>query len=295
MISKMLKTRVVMIKIITDSTCDLSNELIQKYDIQVLPLYVNLGDESFRDKEDITVEQVYEWSDKHKTTPKTAAASIGEVMEVLEPYKEAGDDVIIFSISESMSSINQNMRLAAQELEYEDHIFVIDSMNLSTGIGLQIIEACEMAQKGMAASDIADYINNLRPKVRSSFVIDTLVYLARGGRCSSVAALIGGVLNIKPKIVVEDGKMIVAKKYRGPYKKVIKQYVKEMEADLLKARKDRVFITHTPCDDGIVDGVRSYLEELDYFDEILETNAGCTVGSHCGPNTLGVLFIAGDE
>ena len=284
-----------MIKIITDSTSDLSQELLDLYDIQVLPLYVNLGDDSYRDKVDITLDQVYKWSDEHKNTPKTAAASIGEVMDILKPYKYAEDDVIIFSISESMSSINQNMRLAAMELEYEDHVFVIDSMNLSTGTGLLIIEACEMARKGMKAADIAQAINDMRDKVRTSFVIDTLVYLARGGRCSSVAALIGGMLNIKPKIVVEEGKMEVSKKYRGPYKKVILQYVKEMEADLLKAKKDRVFITHTPCSEAIVDSIRQYLEGLNHFDEIIETDAGCTVGSHCGPNTLGVLFLEGEE
>lgn len=283
-----------MIKIITDSTSDLSEEILQKYDIQVVPLYVNLNDKGYKDKEEITLEEVYKWSDENKATPKTAAASIGEVMDVLRPYKYRGDDVIIFSVSESMSSMNQNMRLAAMEIDYDDHVFVIDSQNLSTGIGLLIMEACEMVEKGMEAADIAEAINGMRDKVRASFVIDTLTYLARGGRCSSVAALIGGVLNIKPKIVVKNGKMDVAKKYRGPYKKVIKQYVKEMEADLKKAKKERVFITHTPCPGNVVEDIREYLEGLGHFDEIIETEAGCTIGSHCGPSTLGVLFIAGE-
>ena len=283
-----------MIKIITDSTSDLSEEILQKYDIQVVPLYVNLNDKGYKDKEEITLEEVYKWSDENKATPKTAAASIGEVMDVLRPYKYRGDDVIIFSVSESMSSMNQNMRLAAMEIDYDDHVFVIDSQNLSTGIGLLILEACEMVEKGMEAADIAEAINGMRDKVRASFVIDTLTYLARGGRCSSVAALIGGVLNIKPKIVVKNGKMDVAKKYRGPYKKVVKQYVKEMEADLKKAKKERVFITHTPCPGNVVEDIREYLESLGHFDEIIETEAGCTIGSHCGPSTLGVLFIAGE-
>lgn len=283
-----------MIKIITDSTSDLSEEILQKYDIQVVPLYVNLNDKGYKDKEEITLEEVYKWSDENKATPKTAAASIGEVMDVLRPYKYRGDDVIIFSVSESMSSMNQNMRLAAMEIDYDEHVFVIDSQNLSTGIGLLIMEACEMVEKGMEAADIAEAINGMRDKVRASFVIDTLTYLARGGRCSSVAALIGGVLNIKPKIVVKNGKMDVAKKYRGPYKKVIKQYVKEMEADLKKAKKERVFITHTPCPGNVVEDIREYLEGLGHFDEIIETEAGCTIGSHCGPSTLGVLFIAGE-
>ena len=138
---------------------------------------------------------------------------------------------------------------------------------------------------------VHDQINEYIPKSRASFVIDTLIYLARGGRCSAVAALVGGMLNIKPKIVVKDGVMGVDKKYRGPYKKVILQYAKELKPQMLNAKKNRVFVTHTPCDDGIVESVIDYVKSLDYFEEIIETEAGTTIGCHCGPNTLGVLFI----
>lgn len=280
-----------MVKIFTDSTSDLSKELLEKYNIGVIPLYIHLGDEEYKDGEQIGIQDAFKWSDENKTTPKTAACSIDDVIKAIEPYKESGDDVIVFTISGEMSSTLQVMRMAAEEMEYEDHVFVIDSRNLSTGIGLLIMEAAVMAEDGKSAEEIVAKVNEYIPKSRASFVIDTLVYLARGGRCSAVAALVGGMLNIKPKIVVKDGAMGVDKKYRGPYKKVILQYAKDLEPQMLNAKKDRVFVTHTPCDDGIVESVVDYVKSLNYFDEVIVTEAGTTIGSHCGPNTLGVLFI----
>ena len=280
-----------MVKIFTDSTSDLSKELLEKYNIDVIPLYIHLGDEEYKDGEEIGIQDAFKWSDENKTTPKTAACSVEDVVKAIEPYKESGDDVIIFTISGEMSSTLQVMRMAAEEMEYEDHVYVIDSRNLSTGIGLLIMEAAVMAEDGKSAEEIVAKVNEYIPKSRASFVIDTLVYLARGGRCSAVAALVGGMLNIKPKIVVKDGAMGVDKKYRGPYKKVILQYAKDLEPQMLNAKKDRVFVTHTPCDDGIVESVVDYVKSLNYFDEVLVTEAGTTIGSHCGPNTLGVLFI----
>ena len=280
-----------MVKIFTDSTSDLSKELLEKYNIGVIPLYIHLGDKEYKDGEEIGIQDAFKWSDENKTTPKTAACSVDDVVKAVEPYKESGDDVIIFTISGEMSSTLQVMRMAAEEMEYEDHVFVIDSRNLSTGIGLLIMEAAVMAEDGKSAEEIVAKVNEYIPKSRASFVIDTLVYLARGGRCSAVAALVGGMLNIKPKIVVKDGAMGVDKKYRGPYKKVILQYAKDLEPQMLNAKKDRVFVTHTPCDDGIVESVVDYVKSLNYFDEVIVTEAGTTIGSHCGPNTLGVLFI----
>lgn len=280
-----------MVKIFTDSTSDLSKELLEKYNIDVIPLYIHLGDEEYKDGEEIGIQDAFKWSDENKTTPKTAACSVDDVIKAIEPYKESGDDVIIFTISGEMSSTLQVMRMAAEEMEYEDHVFVIDSRNLSTGIGLLIMEAAVMAEDGKSAEEIVAKVNEYIPKSRASFVIDTLVYLARGGRCSAVAALVGGMLNIKPKIVVKDGTMGVDKKYRGPYKKVILQYAKDLEPQMLNAKKDRVFVTHTPCDDGIVESVVDYVKSLNYFDDVIVTEAGTTIGSHCGPNTLGVLFI----
>ena len=278
-----------MVKIIADSTCDLSKELIEKYDIAIIPLYVRLGDEEYLDGVNITPEKLYEWSDKTEQTPKTAAASVTDIMDKIK--ENEADEYVIFTISSSMSANYSNCKLAAQELDMEDKIKVIDSQNLSTGIGLQIIEACEMSRAGKSAAEIEEYILSLRSKVRASFVIDTLTYLYRGGRCSGLAALFGNALKLHPRIAVKDGAMGPEKKYRGLPKKYIMDYVKDMDEAFKNAKKDRVFITHSGCDKDIVEMVRVYLSDLGYFDEILETRAGGVVSSHCGPGTLGVLFI----
>lgn len=281
-----------MVKIISDSTCDLSPELIAKYDIDILPLHILLGEDEYEDGRNITPQQIYDWSDTHKTTPKTSAPSLAEAIELFHPYIEEKREIVCFSISGSMSTSGNVMRLAAEESEASDLVTVIDSANLSTGIGLLVIEAAIMAEKGQSAAEIAAAIEVLKPKVRASFVVDTLTYLYRGGRCNAVSAMAGGVLRLHPKIVVENGAMDASKKYRGKINSVIMSYVKDMEEDLKSARPERVFITHSGCDRDTVNAVRSYLESFGIFHEILETRAGGVVSSHCGPGTLGVLFIA---
>ena len=220
--------------------------------------------------------------------------SIDDTIEMFKCVLEEDRDIVAFAISEDMSTTANVFRLAARELEAEDRIHVIDSENLSTGIGHLVVEAAVMAGKGMSAADIEKNILELRPRVRASFVVDTLTYLHRGGRCSGLAAMAGGVLKLHPRIEVNNGKMNPGKKYRGRMKNVVLDYVKDMEEDLKKAKKDRVFITHSGCDKEIVDEVKNYLKQLDVFDEIYETRAGGVVSSHCGPGTLGVLFIAGE-
>ena len=281
-----------MVKIISDSTCDLSPELIAKYDIDILPLHILLGEDEYEDGRNITPQQIYDWSDAHKTTPKTSAPSLAEAIDLFRPYIEEKREIVCFSISGSMSTSGNVMRLAAEELEASDLVTVIDSANLSTGIGLLVIEAAIMAKKGQSAAEIAATIESLKPNVRASFVVDTLTYLYRGGRCNAVSAMAGGVLRLHPKIVVENGAMDASKKYRGKINSVIMSYVKDMEEDLKSARPERVFITHSGCDRDTVNAVRSYLESFGIFHEILETRAGGVVSSHCGPGTLGVLFIA---
>lgn len=281
-----------MVKIISDSTCDLSPELIAKYDIDILPLHILLGEDEYEDGRNITPQQIYDWSDTHKTTPKTSAPSLAEAIELFRPYIEEKREIVCFSISGSMSTSGNVMRLAAEELEASDLVTVIDSANLSTGIGLLVIEAAIMAGKGQSAAEIIAAIEVLKPKVRASFVVDTLTYLYRGGRCNAVSAMAGGVLRLHPKIVVENGAMDASKKYRGKINSVIMSYVKDMEEDLKSARPERIFITHSGCDRDTVNAVRSYLESFGIFHEILETRAGGVVSSHCGPGTLGVLFIA---
>ncbi len=280
-----------MVHILSDSTCDLSDELIKKYNITIIPLYVRLGDDEYKDGVNITPDELYKWSDEHGETPKTAAPSVADIESYLE--KDSDDEYIIFTISSSMSACFNNCRLAADDFEMSERVFPIDSANLSTGIGLQILRAAELALEGKKAAEIVCEIESIKDKVRASFVIDTLTYLYRGGRCSGVAALVGSALKLHPRIAVENGAMHPEKKYRGNSSKYVMDYVKDMEESLKSARRDRVFITHSGCDSIIVDRVRAYLESLDHFDEILETRAGAVVSSHCGPGTLGVLFIEG--
>ncbi|MCR4648533.1 MAG: DegV family protein [Lachnospiraceae bacterium] len=277
--------------IMSDSTCDLSADLIEKYGIEIIPLCIIMDEKSYFDGIDVTSEEIIEWSNKNKTTPKTAAAGIEEAIEKLRPHKEAGDEVIFIGISEDMSTTCNVIRLAADELEY-DKVYVINSMNLSTGIGLQVIRAAEMVNEGKNAEYIYEAINGAREDVRASFVVDTLTFLARGGRCTAVTALLANTLQLKPRIEVKMGKMGVGTKYRGKLKKVLINYVDDMKEDLLKADKTRVFVTYSVMDHELVEPVVNYLKELNYFDEILETQAGGVITSHCGPSTLGVLFYA---
>lgn len=281
------------VKIIADSTCDLSDELLEKYDIAVIPLHILLGERECEDGVDVTPDEIYSWSDDNATTPKTSAPSMERAMEVMKPYLDQGRKLICFSISSEMSTSGNVMRLAAEELDAEDEVTIIDSANLSTGIGLLVIEAAVMAKEGKSAAEIEEEILKLRPLVRASFVVDTLTYLHRGGRCSGLAAMAGGALKLHPRIVVEDGKMQPGKKYRGKMPKVLLCYVQEMEEHLKHAKKERVFITHSGCPEETIESVREYLEKLDVFDEILVTRAGGVISSHCGPGTLGVLFIEG--
>ena len=279
-----------MVKIIADSTCDLSKDLVEKYDIEILPLNIHLGDKEYLDGVDITPDDIYQWSDANKTTPKTSAISPDTVVQVLEKY--ADRECICFSISDEMSTTGNVMRMMVEDLNREDSVYVINSANLSSGIGLLVITAAKMAQEGKTAQEIVAKIEELKPLVRASFVVDTLTYLHRGGRCSSVAALAGGVLQLHPRIAVENGKMSAGKKYRGKSQSVIMSYVKDMEADMKNARPDRVFITHSGCDEETIAKVHEYVEGLGVFEEILINRAGSVISSHCGPGTLGVLFIA---
>ena len=282
------------VTIIADTTCDLSYELKERYQIKTFPLHIHLGDKEYSDGIDISPDDIYRWSDENKATPKTSAVSPAEASDVLEEALKEAESVICFCISDQMSSTGNVLRLAAQELEVEERVYVIDSKSLSTGIGLQIIEAAVLVEQGMAAKDIAGYIEQIRPRVRASFVVDTLTYLHRGGRCSGLAALAGGALKLHPLIAVVDGKMQPGKKYRGKMNRVIIDYVKDMEEDLKRAKADRVFITHSGCEEEVIDAVKAELTSLGHFKEILITRAGSVITSHCGPGTIGVLFIAGE-
>lgn len=277
------------IRIVADSTCDLTKELIQKYDITIIPLNIVLDMKSYMDGKEITPDEIYDWADRMNTTPKTAAPEMGYVMEVLKPMMDAGEEIIFIGISEDMSVTCQSVRMVAEELSYRN-IRVVNSMNLSTGIGLQVLRAAEYASQGKEADWIVHEIEKDREKVCASFVVDTLTYLHRGGRCNAVTALLGNALKLKPMISVKEGKMGVAKKYRGKQQFVVRSYARELEVQLLKADSTRVFITHSGIDPAIEQETYEYLKGLNYFKEILITRAGGVISSHCGPNTLGILF-----
>ena len=280
------------VKIFSDSTCDLGEELCKRYSVTIIPLCIIMGGKSYYDGEGLGQKEIFKWADENKTTPKTAAITAERLEEEVAPVLDAGDDVILFTISSGMSS-TFNLASIYSEDNGKGHMHVIDSANLSTGIGLLVIKAAEMAAEGKSADEIVKEVEALIPQVRASFVIDTLTYLSRGGRCSSVTALLAGTLKLHPEIVVKDGAMGVNKKYRGSLGNAVMKYATDLEEALLDADHDRVFITHTVRDSerAIVDEVRKYLESLGVFKEILETKAGGVISSHCGPGTLGILYI----
>ena len=279
------------VRIFADSTCDLTEDLIQKYGITILPLCIVLDDKSYYDRTQITPDEIFAWAEANKRTPKTAAITFEYAEKMLRPCMEADEDVIFFGISEEMSTTCNVMRLAAKEYD-KGRVFVIDSQSLSTGIGLQALRAAEMARQGKRAEDIVTEIETARSKVKASFVVDTLTYLARGGRCSGATALLANTLKLHPCINVIDGRMEVGKKYRGSMNKALLHYVREKEEELKKADGTQVFITHSGVASEIVEQIRDYLASLGHFHEILETTAGGVISSHCGPGTLGVLYYA---
>jgi DegV family protein with EDD domain len=279
------------IKVVSDSTCDLSSDLLEKYDISIIPLMISLGDKTKKDGVEISPDEIYSWSDETGQTPKTAAPTIGDAIAFLEPFVKKGLDIIFFGISELMSATCNVIRLAAQNMGY-DRIFVVDSKSLSTGIGLQVLRAAIMAKNGASVEDILKDNSEINSKVRASFVVNTLTFLHRGGRCSGVAALLANTLGLKPEIVVNDGKMVVGKKYRGNIKSVLLKYAQDRKEQYLNAESDRVFITHSGCAKEVVDEIKQYLEGLKIFKEVLVTRAGGVISSHCGPNTLGILYIS---
>ncbi len=274
--------------ITSDSTTDLSAELKERYNIKTIPLGVNLGDKTYFDGVDVTPDDIYEYHRKTGELPKTTAANLGDLIDFFKPLVDEGNKVIHFSISGEMSSTFNNSRMAAEEV---GNVYAIDSRNLSTGAGLLVIAAAEMAKKGMEAEEIVKEIENLIPKVDASFVIDNLEYLHKGGRCSAVAMLGANLLKLKPCIEVKNGSMGVGKKYRGKFGDVLKTYVAERIGDGSDIDLDRVFVTHAGCDMDIVNAVVEDVKKAAPFKEVFLTRAGCTISSHCGADTLGVLFI----
>jgi len=276
----------------SDSTCDLSPELKERYNIAIIPLGVTLGDKSYSDGVDITPDDIYAHHDKTGELPKTSAANVSDCIDFFKPFVDEGKSIIHFTISSEMSSTFNNSRLAASEFE---NVYVIDTKNLSTGGGLLVVAAAEMAAKGMPAEEIVENVEKLVPCVDASFVIDNLEYLHKGGRCSALAVLGANLLKLKPCIEVKNGTMGVGKKYRGRFADVVKTYIAERVGDGSDVDLDRVFITHAGCDSAIVETAIEEVKKCANFKEVFLTRAGCTISSHCGADTLGVLFIRKHE
>ena len=277
------------VKIITDSTGDLSPELLEKYDIAVVPLYVVTGDKTQKDGSEVTPEDIYVHVSETGKLPTTAAPNIGDYTDEFLKWIKLGYEVVHFNISSDFSSAYQNACTAANGME---GVYVVDTRNLSTGSGLVVLHGAELAQQGKSGAEIKAACDDMTGRVEASFVVDSIDYLHKGGRCSSVAALGANLLKLKPLIEVLDGKMKAGKKYRGNIDKVILNYVADKLRDRDDIDKHRIFITHTKCSPVTVQQVRGKINELyPGFEEILETTAGCTITSHCGPGTLGILFV----
>ena len=276
------------VMITADSTCDLSEELLSRYNVKILPLTILLGEESFLDGAHYTPADMYKRYRADGTLPKTAAPSLQQITEFFTPFLNEGYEIVHLDISSELSSTFNNARIVSSEL---DGVYVVDSRMLSTGVGLLVIEGAECRDKGMSAAEIAEHLTALTEKVDTSFVLDTLEFMWKGGRCSGVAALGANLLKLKPGLEMKDGKLGVYKKYRGSINSVYKQYITERLSGK-KVRPGHVFITESgEIEQSVIDELEALVRELIPVQEIHHTIAGCTVSSHCGPKTLGVLFI----
>lgn len=279
------------IKITTDSTCDLGNELTERYNVGVSPLSVILGDTKiYRDGIDLTPQDIFEFVAKTGKLPKTCATTVEEYAEYFGKVLEEYDTLIHFNISSKASSSYSNAVTAAQR--FAGRVFVVDSLALSTGQGLLVLKACELVGEGMSPQEIVKTVESLRPKVNTSFVPDSLDYLHKGGRCSLTSMIGAKVLKLHPMIEMRDGQLQATKKYMGGIDRCLKNYVNDLAAEYPKYDRSRCFITHSSCEPEVVARVREQVVEKFSFAEILETVAGGVVTSHCGKGTLGVLFIS---
>ncbi len=275
------------IRVTSDSTCDLSPELIQEYGIVISPLYVVMDGKSYKDTIEIKPEDIYAYVARTNKVGSTAALNVADYLDFFRENLEGYDALVHFTISSDMSSCFQNACIAAEEV---GNVWVIDSRNLSTGIGHLALDAVELAREGKTAQEIYDILEERKQKLDVSFVIDTLKYLSLGGRCSPLAALGANLLNLKPTICVVNGKMIVGKKYRMTIDRAMLRYVKDQLGDLSTVDTRRIFITDSGVPDEQWKAVEKLLRETLPFEKIYHTRAGCTVSNHCGPGTLGILF-----
>lgn len=277
-----------MIRISSDSTCDLGH-LVQKHNVSIMPLKVVLDAETYYDGLNISPQEIFAFVKKTNMLPKTAAASEHEFLEYFAKLTENGDEVVHFDISSKASVTNSNAQKAAQE--FDGKVRVIDTKALSSGQGLLVMKAVDMAEAGASAAEIEETVNALRDKVNTSFVPDSLDYLYKGGRVSGMVKFAANLLKIHPMIYMQDGQLVSGKKYKGKMNVLIKQYVEDLKAMYPSYDKTRCFITHSSADQDLVDAAKAAVAEAFDFEEVIETVAGSVITGHCGRNTLGVLFI----
>lgn len=277
-----------MIKITADSTCDLSAEILERFGIEIVPLHVVVDTDDYRDGVDITPIGIVNRVENEGQICKTAAVNAFEYQEFFSKLASKYDAVIHINLGSQFSSCYQNANIAAQEF---DNVYVIDSQNLSTGHGHVVYEAALMAEQGLSAPEICSKLEELIPRVDASFVISKLDYLYKGGRCSGLEAFGARLLKIKPCIEVVDGEMVVGKKYRGSFERSLELYVKDRLADKDEIDYSRVFITHCLCSEQIIQKVKDTVKTYADFEEIIVTEAGSTITCHCGPDTLGILYL----
>lgn len=273
----------------TDSTCDLNKEIIEENDIKVIPLYVNFKDKSYKDLVEITTEQLFEMVDELKELPKTSAIPVFDYIEAFKPYLNTDDEVIFLGISSKMSSSFNNARLAVSELGLEDRVHIVDSLNLSSAIGLLLLEGIKMKKEGFLAKDIVTKLNEIVPNVRCHFIIDTFDYLYKGGRCSSMSKIFGTLLKIKPMIAVKDGEMSVCQKPIG-HKKALNSLIDTILVNKDSLYGDNIIITHSYAKEDAI-YIRNVLDKEILDKNIIETTAGSVISSHCGKGTIGILYI----
>jgi len=277
-------------KIIADSTCDLPRDIIDKYDIDVVPLYVLLDGKSLRDGVDIKTEELIKWCSETGKLPTTSATSVEDFTEAFRPYAESGRPVMGIFISSEFSATVQNALIAAKSFEGAK-IEVVDSRNLSTGIGLVVVNAAKLAQQGKSIEEIRKAVDSVIPRVRASFVVDKLDFLYKGGRCSALTLLGANALKIRPQIVVRDGRMSPGEKYRGSSLRAFGKYYEAILSNIDSIEPELAFVTHSPSDRELVDAALNAAKATGHFREVVETNAGCVITSHCGYNTVGILYI----
>ena len=276
------------IKIISDSTCDLPEEILRKYDITLLPLTVIKDGEAFLDGVTITPAEIFAHVAAGGSLCTTSAINIGDYHRIFAEYAGKYDGIIHINLGSGFSSCYQNACLAAEDFP---NVRVVDSENLSTGQGQVVLQACRLAETATDLDELKARLDEFKTRVEVSFLLDRLEYMVKGGRCSSATALGANLLHLKPCIEVKDGKMSVVKKYRGSYAKCLVNYAKDRLANRTDLGGGTLFTTWTVVDDECLNAVRDIIAQYGHFDEIIENLAGSTISCHCGPGTLGLVFV----